>query len=148
MQLPACHKVIRVAGRPKASDQVTLDYEGRFFRRKVLTTARGERFLVDLEHTTSLNHGDGFELENGRLIEVCAAAESLMEVTGDLTRLAWHIGNRHMPCQIEAYRLLIQRDHVMRDMLQKLGATLRDVSEPFTPEGGAYGHGRTHAHAH
>jgi len=148
MQLPACHKVIRVDGHPKASDQVTLDYEGRFFRRKVLTTARGERFLVDLEHTTSLNHGDAFELEDGRLIEVCAAAESLMEVTGDLTRLAWHIGNRHMPCQIEADRLLIQRDHVMRDMLQKLGATLREVSEPFTPEGGAYGHGRTHAHAH
>ena len=78
-----------------------------------------------------------------------AAEEDLLEITGpDLVRLAWHIGNRHMPCQIEADRLLIQRDHVIRDMLNHLGATLREVSEPFTPEGGAYGHGRTHAHAH
>ncbi len=78
-----------------------------------------------------------------------AAEEPLIEITGpDLPRLAWHIGNRHMPCQIEPDRLLIQRDHVIRDMLEKLGATLRNVSERFTPEGGAYGHGRTHSHAH
>jgi urease accessory protein len=130
-------------------DLVTLSYDQRFLRRKVLTTVHDEDFLVDLEHTTSLNHGDAFELGDGRLIEVIAAEEDLLEVTGaDLVRLAWHIGNRHMPCQIEADRLLIQRDHVIRDMLGHLGATLREVSEPFTPEGGAYGHGRTHAHAH
>ena len=148
MQLPPCHTVISAPSHADTCDHVTLDYNGRFLRRKVLTTARGARVLVDLEHTTSLNHGDALNLEDGRLIEVRAANEDLMEVTGDLTRLAWHIGNRHMPCQIEADRLLIQRDHVIRDMLQKLGATLRDVTAPFTPEGGAYGHGRTHAHAH
>jgi len=148
MHLPACHNIMRAPGHADACDQVTLAYDGRFFRRKVLTTAQGARVLVDLEHTTSLNHGDALELEDGRLIEVRAAKEDLMQVTGNLTRLAWHIGNRHMPCQVEADRLLIQRDHVIRDMLQRLGATLRDVSEPFTPEGGAYGHGRTHAHAH
>ena len=72
-----------------------------------------------------------------------------MQVTGpDLVRLAWHIGNRHTPCQIEADRLLIQQNHVMWDMLALLGATVKDVSEPFTPEGGAYGHGRTHGHRH
>ena len=76
------------------------------------------------------------------------AAEALLDVRGDLTRLAWHIGNRHMPCQIEANRLLIQRDHVIRAMLETLGATLAEVEEAFTPEGGAYGHGRTHSHAH
>ena len=130
------------------SDRVTLDYDARFLRRKVLTSDGGERFLVDLAQTTSLNQGDAFELEDGRLIEVFAAPEDLLEVTGDLTRLAWHIGNRHMPCQIESARLLIRPDHVIRDMLVKLGATLRDVHEPFTPEGGAYGHGRTHSHAH
>ena len=132
-----------------AHDLVTLTYDDRFLRRKVLTTARGERFLVDLPQTTSLNHGAAVELADGRLIEVIAAKEDLLEITGpDLARLAWHIGNRHTPCRIEPARLLIQHDHVIRDMLEKLGATLRDVREPFTPEGGAYGHGRTHGHDH
>jgi urease accessory protein len=58
------------------------------------------------------------------------------------------VGNRHTPCQIEAARLLIQPDHVIRAMLEQLGATVEDVVEPFTPEGGAYGHGRTHGHDH
>ena len=66
----------------------------------------------------------------------------------DLVRLAWHIGNRHCPCQLEPARRLSQNDHVIRDMLTKPGATWRDVPEPFIPEGGAYGHGRTHSHAH
>lgn len=129
-------------------DQVVLDYDARFLRRKVLTTKGGERFLVDLTQTTSLNQGDAFQLQDGRLIEVVAAGEDLLEITGDIVRLAWHIGNRHMPCQIEETRLLIKRDHVIRDMLEKLGAGLREVHEPFTPEGGAYGHGRTHSHDH
>ena len=104
---------------------------------------------MDLPETVSLNAGDAFKLEDGRLIGVQPAIENLLEITGaDLTRLAWHVGNRHTPCQIEPDRLLIQQDHVMRDMLTKLGASLRDVTEPFTPEGGAYGHGRTHGHAH
>ncbi len=132
-----------------AHDLVTLTYEDRFLRRKVLATAREVRFLVDLAHTTSLNHGDALELADGRLIEVIAAEEALLEVTGpDLPRLAWHIGNRHTPCQIEPGRLLIQRDHVIRDMLERLGAGVREVCEPFCPEGGAYGHGRTHGHSH
>jgi len=72
-----------------------------------------------------------------------------LEVTApDLIRVAWHIGNRHTPCQIESTRLVIQRDHVIRDMLDKIGAKTREIDEPFTPEGGAYGHGRTHSHAH
>ncbi len=143
------HTLHRVNHWSGATDHVTLTYDDRFLRRKVLTTANGERFLVDLPQTTSLNHGDALELADGRLIEVIAAEEDLLEISGpDLTRLAWHIGNRHTPCQIEPARLLIQRDKVIRDMLEKLGATLRDVREPFTPEGGAYGHGRTHGHAH
>ena len=130
-------------------DNVTLRYDERFLRRKVLTSDLGERFLVDLASTASLDAGDAFVLEDGRLIGVRPALEALLQVTGDdLTRLAWHIGNRHTPCQIEPDRLLIQRDHVLRDMLAKLGATLIEVEEAFTPEGGAYGHGRTHGHAH
>lgn len=126
-----------------------LTYEDRFLRRKVLHTDTGEPFLVDLAQTTSLNDGDAFELSDGRLVQVIAAPEPLLAISGNnLTRLAWHIGNRHTPCKIEDDRLLIRRDHVIRDMLDKLGATVEDVTEPFSPEGGAYGHGRTHSHAH
>jgi len=130
-------------------ETVTLTYDARFLRRKVLTSDGGIEFLVDLDKTTSLNAGDALVLDDGRKIGVIPAPEALLEITGEaLVRLAWHIGNRHMPCQIEDTRLLIQRDHVIRDMLEKLGADLREVTEPFTPEGGAYGHGRTHSHAH
>ena len=132
----------------RADDQIKLDYEARFLRRKVLTSKSGLTFLVDLEHTTSLDQGDAFLLSDGRLIDVIAAKEPLLEITGDLTRLAWHIGNRHTPCQMEENRLLILNDRVIADMLAKLGATTREIHEPFTPEGGAYGHGRTHGHSH
>jgi len=133
----------------QADARCVLTYDQRFLRRKVLTSDANERFLVDLEATRSLNDGEAFELEDGRLIAIVAAPEPLLQVTGpDLVRIAWHVGNRHTPCQIEGDRLLIQRDHVINDMLVKIGATVTEVVEPFTPEGGAYGHGRTHGHAH
>lgn len=135
-------------GHGPASDHVSLTYEGRFLRRRVLTTASGQKVLVDLPQTTSLNHGGVLRLETGEEIAITAAPETLLAVTGDLTRLAWHIGNRHTPCQIESDRLLIQPDHVLQEMLGKLGADVMEVTEPFTPEGGAYGHGRTHSHSH
>lgn len=126
-----------------------LNYSERFLRRKRLTTQAGHAFLVDLEQTTSLNHGDALELSTGDLVEISAACEELLRITGpDLVRLAWHVGNRHTPCQINADHLLIQSDLVIGHMLEHLGATLASVSEPFTPEGGAYGHGRTHSHEH
>ena len=149
MDLPVCHEIKTHGHWSGAYDLTTLTYDQRFLRRKMITTVHDEQFLVDLKHTTSLNHGDAFVLGDGRFIEVIAAEEDLLEVSGDdLVRLAWHIGNRHTPCQIETDRLLIQRDDVIRDMLKKIGAAVRDISEPFTPEGGAYGHGRTHSHAH
>lgn len=130
-------------------DQVWLTYEDRFLRRKVLTLQSGAKLLVDLAQTTSLDHGGALVTTDGAEILVQAAKEELLQVTGpDLPRIAWHVGNRHTPCQIEAGRLLIQRDHVMQDMLGKIGATVQDIVEPFTPEGGAYGHGRTHGHSH
>lgn len=137
------------AHQPSPIGQVTLDYDARFLRRKVLTLTDGRTVLVDLPQTTSLNQGGVLVLGNGDEIAVVAAPESLLEITADdLTRVAWHIGNRHTPCQIETDRLLIQHDHVIRDMLGKIGADSREVTEPFTPEGGAYGMGRTHSHAH
>lgn len=130
-------------------DVVVLRNDERLLRRRRLVTAHDEGFLVDLPTASGLDQGDAFELEDGRLIEVIAAEEPLLEVRGpDLPRLAWHLGNRHAPCQIEADRLLIQRDHVLQDMLRRLGAEVREASEPFLPEGGAYGHGRTMGHDH
>lgn len=137
------------AHRPQPVGCVHLDYEDRFLRRKRLQLEDGRSVLVDLPQTTSLGHGGVLVLENGDEITVVAAPEPLLEVTSDdLTRVAWHVGNRHTPCQIEPGRLLIRRDHVIRDMLAKIGAHTREVTEPFTPEGGAYGHGRTHSHDH
>ncbi|UAB88158.1 urease accessory protein UreE [Ruegeria sp. SCSIO 43209] len=131
------------------ADCLSLTYDNRFLRRKVLTCESGEQILIDLAQTTSLNHGGALVLDDGREVEIQAAPEVLLEVKApDLTRIAWHIGNRHTPCQIEKTRLLIQVDHVIRDMLLKIGAKVREVNEPFTPEGGAYGHGRTHGHTH
>ena len=150
MPLPFELPPARVLHRQGTGATLTLElgYEDRFLRRKRLVTAEGPAVVVDLEATTSLDAGDVLECADGTRLAIVAAPEPLLEVTGDLPRLAWHIGNRHTPCQIEGKRLLIQRDHVLRDMLQRLGAGLREVTEPFTPEGGAYGFGRTHSHAH
>ena len=146
--LPPARVLKRQGDWSGAYDLVVLGYDARFLRRKRLETVHGEGFLVDLAETTSLDHGDALQLEDGRLIEVIAAEEPILVVTGDLPRLAWHIGNRHTPCQIEAHRLLIRQDHVLEAMLEQLGATVTRASEPFTPEGGAYGHGRTMGHDH
>ncbi|SLN22759.1 Urease accessory protein UreE 1 [Pseudoruegeria aquimaris] len=129
--------------------RVALTYEGRLLRRRRLEADDGTAFLVDFPATASLDAGDAFVLEDGRLIEVLAAPEALLEVRGgNLTRLAWHIGNRHTPCEIAEDRLWIQADHVLAKMLETLGASVRPVERPFRPEGGAYGHGRTFGHAH
>lgn len=129
-------------------DVVVLTYDARLLRRRRLVAASGAGFMVDLPSVTGLDAGDRFELADGRLVEVVAATESLIEARGDLARLAWHIGNRHTPCQIEADRLLIREDHVLEAMLRGLGAQVARVSGPFVPEGGAYGLGRPMGHDH
>ncbi|SLN15767.1 Urease accessory protein UreE 1 [Roseivivax jejudonensis] len=135
-------------GHGAPSGRVALDYDSRFLRRRVLTLEDGRRCLVDLPQTVSLDDGAVLVTEAGDEIRVAAAEEPLLAVTGDLARLAWHIGNRHTPCEIHPDRLLIRRDHVMRDLLARLGAGVSEVIAPFRPEGGAYGHGRTHGHDH
>ena len=130
----------------RAVDRVTLDHHDRHRRRLRLTTEGGQAFLLDLERATVLNDGDGLRTETGDWIAVAAAPEDLLEVTaaspGGLARLAWHIGNRHCPAQIETDRVLIRADHVLAEMLIGLGATVRPVRRAFSPEAGAYhGHG-------
>ncbi|MEO1492000.1 MAG: urease accessory protein UreE [Pseudomonadota bacterium] len=132
-----------------ADFSLSLSYDQRYRRRGVLHTDCGTPFLLDLAEATELALGAGLRLMDGRSISVSASPEPLAAVRGGaLARLAWHIGNRHTPCEVQADRLLIQRDHVLEDMLRGLGAEITHVEEPFQPEGGAYGHGRTHGHGH
>ena len=127
--------------------RIVLDYEGRFLRRKRLDCEDGQAVMVDLAETVSLDPGDALVTEAGP-VEIVAAPEALLRITGDLPRLAWHIGNRHTPCAVADDHLLIRADHVLEEMLRGLGAEVVPVTAPFQPEGGAYGHGRTHGHSH
>jgi urease accessory protein len=124
------------------ADRITLNYDERHRRRLRFLAEAGTEFLLDLPRTTVLGDGDGLKLEDDRIILVSAAAEPLLEVTAvnteQLGRLAWHIGNRHLAAQIATGRILIREDSVIESMLAGLGATLRHVAEPFTPEPGAY----------
>lgn len=121
---------------------------GAVFAPQAADLGGGIDFLVDLAEVTNLTGGEAFRLDDGRLIEVRPGVEPCLSVTGNLTRLAWHIGNRHTPCQIEPLRLVIRQDHVLKAMLEQLGAKVTETVEPFRPEGGAYGMGRTMGHEH
>jgi urease accessory protein len=148
MVLPVALKLIESA-LPLYDARCALTYDERLLRRRRLTAECGLAFLVDLPKTTSLDRYAGLELEDGRRVEIIAADEDLLAITGpDMLRYAWHIGNRHTPCQIGENRLVIQNDHVLADMLRGLGAVIAPLRAPFTPEGGAYGHGRTMPHSH
>jgi urease accessory protein len=144
------------------ADTVVLDFDDRHRRRMAMTGTRGLAFLLDLENATALRGGDALVLEDGRLVEVVAAPEPLVEIRGadpqHLVRIAWHLGNRHLPTQIMGKGLRIRRDHVIEEMVKGLGARVIEIEAPFDPEGGAYaaahaahdhGHGHTgHDHAH
>jgi urease accessory protein len=133
------------------ADHVTLSYDDRHRRRITVTGDHGVRALLDLPHAVLLAGGAGLLLEDGRILEVRARIEPLLEVrakdAASLLRLAWHIGNRHLSAQIEPDRILIRLDHVIAIMLTGLGATVTEIEAPFDPEGGAYG-GRHIAHDH
>ena len=134
--------------RGNAVDRVALTHDGRHRRRVAMKGVRGTDFLLDLAEATKLRDGDGLALDDGRTIEVVAAAEPVLEIFGDphlLSRVAWHIGNRHVPAQILPDRIRIGRDHVLEDMISKLGASVVGTDAPFDPEPGAYA---TEAHAH
>ena len=132
------------------ADTVVLDFDDRHRRRMAMTGTRGLEFLLDLENAVALRGGDALVLEDGRLIEVVAAPEPLIEIRGvdplHLVRVAWHLGNRHLPTQIMAKGLRIRRDHVIEAMVKGLGARIIEIEAPFDPEGGAYA-GGGHAHA-
>ncbi|HYD05299.1 MAG TPA: urease accessory protein UreE [Reyranella sp.] len=156
-------EVVRAGHWPQGAraDTVTLLFDDRYRRRLRMLGDGGLDFLLDLVEPIVLHTGDGLRLEEGGYVEVRAAEEDLVEVRGrdaaSFARLAWHLGNRHLPAQIEGDRILIRDDHVIVDMLRGLGAEVRKVRAPFDPEGGAYGqhnhdpdhrHGALHAERH
>jgi len=127
-----------------AVDRLVLTYDERHRRRLRYVALGGTTFLLDLPRATVLRAGDGLRLEDGRMVLVEAAPEQLVQVTapdpGTLVRLAWHIGNRHLPAQLEPHRILIREDAVIVNMLRGLGGSVDEVSAAFTPEAGAYDH--------
>jgi urease accessory protein len=131
-------------------DRVLIDYDRRFRRRIVLTTLLGAEVLIDLPQAIRLRDGDGLLVENG-VVRVCAQAEDLMEIRalegGGLIRIAWHLGNRHLPVQLLDNRIWIRADHVIGAMVRGLGGQFDRVQAPFDPEAGAYA-GEGHHHDH
>ncbi|MEO8669528.1 MAG: urease accessory protein UreE [Bauldia sp.] len=134
-----------------ASDTVVLDFDARHRRRTTMTGERGLAFLLDLPEAIALRDGDGLVLDDGRIVEVRAALEPLSEIgapdAATLLRLAWHLGNRHLPAQITPDFILIRRDHVIEEMVAGLGGSVKLISAPFDPEPGAYASGHAHSHA-
>jgi urease accessory protein len=137
----------------KVADRVVLDHEARHKRRAALKGEGGLDFLLDLEKAAVLDDGDALKLEDGRLVQVKAAPQRLVEITTAgperLLRLAWHIGNRHTPAEISDGAIYIEEDHVLVEMVRGLGAATKIVERPFRPERGAYDHGgHDHGHSH
>jgi len=121
---------------------VTLPHDSRYRRRIRLLADSGESFLLDLPEATSIRDGDGLWLQSGEWILVRAAPEALIEIQCPnnmaLTRVAWHLGNRHLPMQIVGGRLRVRDDPVVRELVCGLGAHIEALEAPFDPEGGAY----------
>lgn len=145
-------RATEVLQRPSGTplDRVVLDHDDRHRRRLQLKGEGGLAFLLDLPEAARLRHGQGLVLEGGGWIAVVAKPEPLLEIRAarahDLLRLAWHLGNRHLPVQVEPARLLIRPDHVIAEMVLGLGGSVSEVNESFDPEGGAYeGHHGAHA---
>jgi urease accessory protein len=129
---------------------VTLGFLDRHRRRVRLHDDDGTPFLLDLKRAVVLGAGDGLELDGGFYLRVCAASEELAEIAcrdaAELARIAWHLGNRHLPMQVVGTTLRIRWDHVIVDMVARLGAQVTRIDAAFDPEAGAYAEGGHHHH--
>ena len=134
-----------------ATDTVLIDFDRRHRRRIVLRTEQGAELLLDLPHAARLRDGDGLPTESG-VIRVQAKPEPLLEIhahdDGELVRIAWHLGNRHLPVQLLGDRIRIRADHVIADMIEGLGGHVDAIAAPFDPEPGAYAAGGGGHHHH
>ena len=135
-----------------ATDRVVLDFDGRHRRRAMLRTEGGHEVLLDLLATTRLRDGDGLWLDEGGVVRVVARPEPVLDIRGAdasaLVRIAWHLGNRHLPVQLLGDGLRIRADHVIAEMIAGLGGTVEAHEAPFDPESGAYAGGRGHHDDH
>jgi urease accessory protein len=133
-----------------AAATVTLAYDDRHRRRVRLVADDGGEFLLDLADALVLRDGDGLGLDDGTWLAVRAADEEVCDIACPtpeaLARIAWHLGNRHLPVQVVAGGLRIRDDHVIVAMLEGMGAAVTRRQAPFDPEGGAYARGHAHAH--
>jgi len=131
-------------------DRVVIDFDRRHRRRTLLATAGGSELLLDLPQAVRLRHGDGLVLDDGGVVQVCAKPEPLLEIhahgEGELVRIAWHLGNRHLPVQLLGDRIRIRADHVIEEMVEGLGGHVDTIEAPFDPEAGAYAGGHHHHH--
>jgi len=135
--------------RPVA-DTVILDHAQRSGQRATVTGVKGLLIDIDLHAPARLRSDDLLELDDGTLVEVLAAPEPLIEVraaeVSALARLAWHLGDRHVPVQVLPNRIRARRDAAIEALLKSLGAKVTPIEAPFEPEGGAYA--SSHAHDH
>lgn len=133
-------------------DTLTLGHDQRHRRRMSMIADGGLSFLLDLDRATMLEDGDAVRLQDGRLVQVMAASERVVEIRAgsplQLKKIVWHLGNRHVPAEITDDAVYIGEDHVLIDMVRRLGATTILVERPFRPESGAYEGASAPDHAH
>jgi urease accessory protein len=126
----------------QATDAVLLDHDHRHRRRFLLKSTGGGEVLLDLPQAVALRAGDALRLEDGRLIAVQAMAERVLDIHAHdedaLMRIAWHLGNRHLPVQFLPGQIRIRHDHVIAEMIEGLGGHAEENEAPFDPESGAY----------
>ncbi|MBA1241145.1 urease accessory protein UreE [Pseudomonas japonica] len=141
----------RTPPQPSWAAEIHLNYEARSKSRLRCFAADGEDVGLFLERgQPPLRDGEFLQAEDGRVVRVCARPEHLLQVTCantlELTRAAYHLGNRHVALQIGDGWLRLLDDHVLKAMLEQLGATVEPLEAPFQPEHGAYGGGHHHSH--
>ncbi len=131
-----------------ATDRVLIDWDRRHRRRILLRTEGGADVLLDLPQAVRLRHGDGLALDGGGIVRVEARPERLLDIhahsPAELVRIAWHLGNRHLPVQLLGAHIRIRADHVIADMVRGLGGHVAELDAPFDPEAGAYAGGHHH----
>ncbi len=133
-----------------AIDTVLIDFDRRHRRRIQMLTVAGAELLLDLPQAARLRDGDGLQLADGRIVQVQAQPEPLLDIhahdAAGLVRIAWHLGNRHLPVQLLGDHIRIRWDHVIADMVHQLGGHADRIDAPFDPEAGAYAGGHHHHH--
>ena len=141
----------------KRATSITLDWDVRQKSRFESTDSAGRQVGVFLQRGQVVRGGDVLVGEDGSLLKVLAAPQTVLRITHctahgtpfDLTRAAYHLGNRHVPIELQADHLKIEPDHVLAEMLRSMHLIVNEVSESFEPENGAYGdHGGGHHHHH